>query len=165
MGFTRIYINKITLMECTVVNVQNINHDFSHPFSSFIIDHVIRHSPLAQFRADPFVAYNEQDGMYYLTGSNLNEKSASGGGAYNAIILRRSDSINGLTDAKEADIWKNKTIQVTDERKDVITGWYWAPELHFIGRKWRILAMGTVKSTVNGVIQNDGWAQCVFSCK
>lgn len=62
------------------------------------------HSPLAQFRADPFVAYNEQDGMYYLTGSNLNEKSASGGGAYNTIILRRSDSINGLTDAKEADI-------------------------------------------------------------
>lgn len=123
------------------------------------------HSPLAQFRADPFVAYNEQDGMYYLTGSNLNEKSASGGGAYNTIVLRRSDSINGLTDAKEADIWKNKTIQVTDERKDVITGWYWAPELHFIGGKWRILAMGTVKSTVNGVIQNDGWAQCVFSCE
>lgn len=83
-------------------------------------------SPLARFRADPFVAYNEQDGMYYLTESNLNEKSAAGGGAYNTIVLRKAGSINGLTDAEEVDIWTNKTVQMSDDRKDVITGWYWA---------------------------------------
>ncbi|MCI8365678.1 MAG: family 43 glycosylhydrolase [Eubacterium sp.] len=123
------------------------------------------HSPLARFRADPFVAYNEQDGMYYLTGSNLNERSAAGGGAYNTIVLRKADSINGLTDAGEVDIWTNKTVQMSDNRKDVITGWYWAPELHYIGGKWRIIAMATVKSTVDGATKNDGWAQCIFTCE
>lgn len=123
------------------------------------------HSPLAKFRADPFIAFNEQDGMYYLTGSNLNEKSAAGGGAYNTIVLRKADSINGLTDAEEVDIWTNQNIQVSDSRKDVITGWYWAPELHYIGGKWRIIAMGTVKSTVDGKLENDGWAQCIFTCE
>ena len=123
------------------------------------------HSPLARFRADPFIAYNEQEKMYYLTGSNLNEKSAAGGGAYNTIVLRRADTINGLTDAEEVDIWTNQTIQVSDTRKDVITGWYWAPELHYIGGKWRIIAMGTVKSTVDGTVENDGWAQCIFTCE
>lgn len=123
------------------------------------------HSPLAKFRADPFIAFNEQDGMYYLTGSNLNEKSAAGGGAYNTIVLRKADSINGLTDAAEVDIWTNQNIQVSDSRRDVITGWYWAPELHYIGGKWRIIAMSTVKSTVNGQVENDGWAQCIFTCE
>lgn len=123
------------------------------------------HSPLAKFRADPFIAFNERDGMYYLTGSNLNEKSAAGGGAYNTIVLRKADSINGLTDAEEVDIWTNQNIQVSDNRRDVITGWYWAPELHYIGGKWRIIAMGTVKSTVNGQVENDGWAQCIFTCE
>lgn len=123
------------------------------------------HSPLAKFRADPFIAYNEEDHMYYLTGSNLNEKSAAGGGAYNTIVLRRSETINGLTDAEEVDVWKNKTIQVSDSRKDVITGWYWAPELHRIAGKWRLIAMATVKSTEDGKVLNDGWAQCVFTCE
>lgn len=123
------------------------------------------HSPLAKFRADPFIAYNEEDHMYYLTGSNLNENSAAGGGAYNTIVLRRSETINGLTDAEEVDVWKNKTIQVSDSRKDVITGWYWAPELHRIAGKWRLIAMATVKSTEDGKVLNDGWAQCVFTCE
>lgn len=122
-------------------------------------------SPLARFRADPFVAYNEQDGMYYLTGSNLNEKSAAGGGAYNTIVLRKADSINGLTDAEEVDIWTNQIVQMSDNRQDKITGWYWAPELHYIGGKWRIIAMGTVKSTVDGTTKNDSWAQCIFTCE
>ncbi len=123
------------------------------------------HSPLAKFRADPFIAYNDEDQMYYLTGSNLNEKSAAGGGAYNTIVLRKSDTINGLTDAEEVDIWKNKTIQVSDSRKDAITGWYWAPELHRIAGKWRLIAMATVKSTEDGKVLNDGWAQCIFTCE
>ena len=101
--------------------------------------------------------------MYYLTGSNLNEKSAAGGGAYNTIVLRKSDTINGLTDAEEVDIRKNKTIQVSDSRKDAITEWYWAPELHRIAGKWRLIAMATVKSTEDGKVLNDGGAQCIFT--
>lgn len=151
-------------------NLSDLNCDINHmKAGTYQIKGTVKNStynsPLAKFRADPFVAYNQKEGMYYLTGSNLNEKSASGGGAYTSIVLRRAKSINGLTDAKETSIWKNKTIQVSENRKDVITSWYWAPELHYIAGKWRIIAMGTVKSTVDGTVVNDGWAQCVFTCE
>lgn len=122
-------------------------------------------SPLAKYRADPYIAHNNEDGMYYLTGSNLNENSANGGGAYETIVLRCSDTINGLTDAKEVNIWtEDKNIVMSDNRIDSVTGWYWAPELHYAGGKWHIIALATVKSTVNDEVKNDGWAQCIFTC-
>lgn len=78
------------------------------------------------------MTYDEREHCYYLTGSNLNENSANGGGAYQNIVLRKADTINGLTTAEEYVIWTDKTF----ENGTKVTGWYWAPELHFIDGKW-----------------------------
>ncbi len=114
-------------------------------------------SPLASCRADPFAVYDEEKGVYYFTGSNMNERSASGGGAYSSIVIRQADSINGITDAEEFDIWTDTTL----ENGTKITGWYWAPEIHKIGGKWRIIALATVTLPFE---ENGGWRQCIFTC-
>ena len=114
-------------------------------------------SPLALYRADPCVTYDENNKCYYLTGSNLNENSANGGGAYNNIIIRKADTINGLTDAKECVAWSNK--EFPDGSK--VTGWYWAPELHYIDGKWRIIAL----ATVTDAISDKSWRECIFTCE
>lgn len=114
-------------------------------------------SPLASCRADPYAVYDEEKGVYYFTGSNMNERSASGGGAYSSIVIRQADSINGITGATEFDIWTDTTLE--DGTK--ITGWYWAPEIHKIGGKWRIIALATVTLPFE---QNGGWRQCIFTC-
>ena len=112
-------------------------------------------SPLAECRADPYAVYNEDDGYYYFTASNMNPNSANGGGAYNTIPLRRAESINDITDAKEVDIWTDRTVNGIK-----VTGWYWAPELHKIGDYWRILAQASVTENGNSL----GSRQCIFTC-
>lgn len=114
-------------------------------------------SPLARYRADPYAVYDDEKGVYYFTGSNMNERSASGGGAYASIVIRQADRINGLTEAKESVIWTDSTLE--DGTK--ITGWYWAPEIHKIGGKWRIIALATVTLPSE---ENGGWRQCIFTC-
>ena len=114
-------------------------------------------SPLASYRADPYAVYDEENGVYYFTGSNMNERSASGGGAYSSIVIRRADSINGITEAEEFDIWTDATLE--DGTK--ITGWYWAPEIHKIGGKWRVIALATVTLPFE---KDGGWRQCIFTC-
>lgn len=114
-------------------------------------------SPLALYRADPYAVYDEENDVYYFTGSYMNKNSANGGGAYQSIVLRQADSINGLTDAKEVKIWKDRTLK--DKTK--ITGWYWAPELHKIGGKWRIIALASVKGPDE---KDSSGRQCIFTC-
>ena len=46
-------------------------------------------------RADPYV-YRHTDGMYYFTASVP---------AYDRIVLRRSETLNGLKDAEEVTVW------------------------------------------------------------
>lgn len=100
-------------------------------------------SPLAQCRADPYVIYNEQDGMYYFTSSYMQADLKN---PYAKLILRRADSISGLTDAEEVTIW--------DASRGVAKPYYWAPELHYIGGYWRIIALSTI----------DGWKMTIFTC-
>lgn len=114
-------------------------------------------SPLADCRADPYAVYDEENDVYYFTGSNMNENSACGGGAYTSIMIRRSKTINGITDAEEFDIWCDG--ETPDGTK--VTGWYWAPEIHKIGGKWRIIALATV--TEKGEEKGHG-RQCIFTC-
>ena len=114
-------------------------------------------SPLASYRADPYAVYDEEKGVYYFTGSNLNERSACGGGAYSSIVIRQADSLNEITEAEEFDIWTDTTLE--DGTK--ITGWYWAPEIHKIGGKWRIIALATVTLPFE---KDGGWRQCIFTC-
>ena len=72
-------------------------------------------------RADPYV-YRHTDGMYYFTASVP---------AYDKIILRRADSLEGLRQAPEKVIWnKHESGEMSEH--------IWAPELHYLGGKWYI---------------------------
>lgn len=114
-------------------------------------------SPIARFRADPYAVYDEERKVYYFTGSNMNENSANGGGAYQSIVIRRARSINGITYAEEFEVWRDTTL----EDGTRVTGWYWAPEIHKINGKWRIIALASVKQP----LEFDGVGrQCIFTC-
>ncbi len=72
-------------------------------------------------RADPYV-YRHTDGTYYFTASVPE---------YDKIVLRKSDSLKGLKDAKEVVIWnKHESGEMSKH--------IWAPELHFLDGKWCI---------------------------
>ncbi|MGB4659958.1 MAG: family 43 glycosylhydrolase [Mobilitalea sp.] len=70
-------------------------------------------------RADPYV-YRHTDGNYYFTASVP---------SYDRIILRKSNSLLGLSEAEEVTIWKKHTI-------GPMSFHIWAPELHYLNNKW-----------------------------
>lgn len=72
-------------------------------------------------RADPYV-YKHTDGKYYFTGSMPK---------YDSITLRCSDTLVGLKDANEKEIWHK---HATGEMGAHI----WAPEIHYIKGCWYI---------------------------
>lgn len=72
-------------------------------------------------RADPYV-YRHTDGTYYFTASVP---------AYDKIILRRADSLEGLRHAPETVIWEKHEGGEMSEH-------IWAPELHYLDGKWYI---------------------------
>ncbi|KJD32138.1 alpha-N-arabinofuranosidase [Tamlana nanhaiensis] len=78
-------------------------------------------NPLAEKRADPWV-FKTDEGVYYLI-ATVPE--------YNQIVLRQSQTINGLKTAEEKVIWtKHKTGDMGNH--------IWAPELHKVNGKWYI---------------------------
>ena len=76
-------------------------------------------NPLVKNRADAQV-FRHTDGWYYLTGSVPE---------YDRLVLRRSRTIGGLTNAPEKVLWRH-------EAKGPMSGFLWAPELHLIDGKW-----------------------------
>ncbi|MBP3235149.1 MAG: family 43 glycosylhydrolase [Eubacterium sp.] len=72
-------------------------------------------------RADPYIM-RAQDGTYYFTASVPE---------YDRIVLRRSDTLEGLADAEEVTIWNKHASG--DMSCNV-----WAPELHYIDGGWYI---------------------------
>ena len=77
--------------------------------------------PFIVQRADPFVCRGA-DGTWYFTGSYP---------AYDRILLRSSQSLEGLSEANERLIW------VKHEHGPM--SWHiWAPELHYVFGKWYI---------------------------
>ncbi|MFG6687813.1 family 43 glycosylhydrolase [Mariniflexile sp. HNIBRBA6329] len=78
-------------------------------------------NPIAEQRADPWV-YKTDDGVYYLT-ATVPE--------YNQIVIRKSNSINGLKEAQEKVVWHK-------HKQGVMGHHIWAPELHWIDGKWYI---------------------------
>ncbi len=78
-------------------------------------------NPLAEQRADPWV-YQSDDGTYYLIATAPE---------YDRIVMRESDSINGLKDAEEKTLW-------TRHESGVMSHHIWAPELHRIDGTWYI---------------------------
>ncbi|MBE5950994.1 MAG: hypothetical protein E7260_05275 [Lachnospiraceae bacterium] len=81
-------------------------------------------------RADPCI-HKGSDGYYYFTASYPMYGGADKEG-YDRVILRRSETIEGLKDAEEIVIW--------DEKDDPKSFRYiWAPEIHEINGKWYVL--------------------------
>ena len=72
-------------------------------------------------RADPYV-YRHTDGTYYFTASVP---------AYDGIILRKSETLEGLQTAEETEIWHKHD-------KGIMSKHIWAPELHYLDEKWYI---------------------------
>ena len=78
-------------------------------------------NPIAEKRADPWV-YKTEKGEYYLI-ATVPE--------YDRIVIRKANSINGLKDAHEFEVW-------TKHAKGLMGHHIWAPELHKIDGKWYI---------------------------
>ena len=72
-------------------------------------------------RADPYI-YRHTDGQYYFTASVPE---------YDRIVLRSSNPLEGLKEAKE------KTLWVKHESGDM-SRHVWAPEIHYLDGKWYI---------------------------
>lgn len=90
-------------------------------------------NPLAERRADPWV-FKTDDGIYYLI-ATVPE--------YDKIVIRKSNSINGLKTAKENVVW-------TKHKKGVMGAHIWAPELHKINGVWYIyFAAGEAENVWN----------------
>ncbi len=85
-----------------------------HPAAAYV-------NPLIQQRADPHIT-RHTDGRYYFTGTVPE---------YDRIVLRRADTLQGLSSASESVIWRRHT---TGEMGAHI----WAPELHHVDGAWHV---------------------------
>lgn len=85
-------------------------------------------NPFILERADPFIVH-APDGYYYFTASYPAYGDVNSG--YDRIILRRSESVLGLSKAKEYTIW-------TAHKEGSMAKHIWAPEIHNILGKWYI---------------------------
>ena len=70
-------------------------------------------------RADPYV-YKHTDGTYYFTASVPE---------YDRIILRSSDTLAGLADAQELEVWHKHENGPQSQP-------IWAPDLHYLFGHW-----------------------------
>jgi len=86
--------------------------------------------PLVERRADPDVTLGD-DGLYYFTGSYPMTSSGDPNG-YDRVVLRRAETIQGLSTAPETTIWHENTDATLNR-------FIWAPELTKIGDDWYIL--------------------------
>ncbi len=80
--------------------------------------------PWIMQRADPFVIKN---GKYYYFTASVPE--------YDRIVLRRADTLEGLKDAVEKEIWHKHDFGPQSIH-------IWAPELHYLFGKWYIYYSG-----------------------
>ncbi len=77
--------------------------------------------PFILQRADPYVYMDDKLG-YLFTASVP---------AYDRIVLRRSDTIDGLVKAEEITVWER-------HEKGIMSIHVWAPEIHHINHEWFI---------------------------
>ena len=85
-------------------------------------------NPFISERADPYIVDGE-NGYYYFTASYPAYGSVDKG--YDRIVLRCSNSIEGLAQAEEKVIWKAHSSGIMAKH-------IWAPEMHKIGGVWYI---------------------------
>lgn len=82
-------------------------------------------------RADPYI-YKHMDGSYYFTASVPE---------YNKIVLRRADTLAGLQEAEEYEIWHC-------HESGIMSYHIWAPELHYINGAWYVYFAGGEKENI-----------------
>ena len=92
---------------------------------------LLNNKPWILQRADPYV-YRHTDGTYYFTASVP---------AYDGIVLRRSDTLAGLADAQETEVWHK-------HESGIMSCHIWAPELHYINGAWYIYYAGGDKDDI-----------------
>ena len=85
-------------------------------------------NPFIEERADPYIVDGE-NGYYYFTASCPAYGSVDKG--YDRIVLRCSQTIEGLARAEEKTIWKAHSSGIMAKH-------IWAPEMHKIGGVWYI---------------------------
>ena len=78
-------------------------------------------TPFIEQRADPYI-YRHTDGSYYFTASVP---------AYDCIVLRKAETLEGLQNAQETIIWRKHESGEMSQH-------IWAPEIHFLFGKWYI---------------------------
>ena len=91
----------------------------------------IYNQPWILQRADPYV-YRHTDGTYYFTASVP---------AYDGIVLRKSNTLQGLADALETEIWHK-------HESGIMSIHIWAPELHYLDGEWYIYYAGGDKDDI-----------------
>ncbi|TCL54783.1 GH43 family beta-xylosidase [Kineothrix alysoides] len=93
----------------------------------------IYNKPWILQRADPYV-YRHEDGAYYFTSSVP---------AYDGIVIRKSDTLEGLAQAEEVEVWHM-------HENGVMSHHIWAPEIHYINGAWYIyFAAGEAEAVWN----------------
>lgn len=95
-------------------------------------------NPFIAERADPYIVDGE-NGYYYFTASYPAYGSVDKG--YDRIVLRCSQTIEGLAKAEEKTIWKAHSSGIMAKH-------IWAPEMHKIGGKWYIFFAAGASSDV-----------------
>jgi GH43 family beta-xylosidase len=106
-------MNPIKIGMAITISIVFTYHNFSQTLQY--------NNPIAEKRADPWV-FKTDEGIYYLI-ATVPE--------YDRIVIRKANSINGLKDAKEKELWHK-------HEKGVMGHHIWAPELHKINGKWYI---------------------------
>lgn len=86
-------------------------------------------NPFIIERADPYVTKGD-DGYYYFTASYPAYMDVDHG--YDRIVLRRSKTVLGLTNAEEHTVW-------SAHENGNMAKHIWAPEIHNIGGSWYIM--------------------------
>lgn len=105
-------------------------------------------------RADPHITRGVgEDGKqyYYFTASYPMDGEQDMNG-YDRVVLRRSETLEGLKNAEEKVIWK-PTASNQSHR------FIWAPEMHYIGGKWYMYYAGSSSNTDRWLINC-----CVLQC-
>lgn len=120
----------------------------------------VYNNPFIEQRADPYITKGP-DGFYYFTASYPAFCNVDNG--YDRIILRRSETVYGLSEVEEVTIWK---AHIEGNMSKHI----WAPEIHYIMGAWYIFfAAGDSDNIWNirpyvlkcdGDPITDAWIEC-----
>lgn len=97
-------------------------------------------NPFIEQRADPCILKGN-DGYYYFTASYPVRGNGDKEG-YDRIVLRRSETIEGLAQAEEKTIWHYK--DTTDEFRYI-----WAPEIRLVNGKYYVFYTSSIKDGAN----------------